>query len=122
MRHQSAWRAWILVASYVFYAWWDWRFVFLLACSTVGNHLAAAAIGRATGVRARKALLAVAVTFNLGLLAYFKYAGFLVSSVENALSRVGLPSSHWVLSVTLPIGISFFTFMALSYVIDVYRG
>ena len=70
----------------------------------------------------RKLLLGLAVAFNLGLLGYFKYAGFLVSSAENALSRVGLPSSSCALSVTLPIGISFFTFMALSYVIDVYRG
>ncbi|HST14139.1 MAG TPA: hypothetical protein VLJ44_04700, partial [Gaiellaceae bacterium] len=122
MRHQSIWRLFILAASFVFYAWWDWRFVFLLAASIVVNHVLAVAIYRAHGVRARKGLLALALLFDLGMLGYFKYAGFLVSSAENALSRVGLPSSSFALSVTLPIGISFFTFMALSYVIDVYRG
>ena len=121
MRRRAWWQAFILAASYVFYAWWDWRFVFLLAASTVGNHAAARAISRATQRGVRKLILGVAVAFDLGLLGYFKYAGFLVSSAENALTRVGLPSSSWALSVTLPIGISFFTFMALSYVIDVYR-
>jgi alginate O-acetyltransferase complex protein AlgI len=122
MRRRAWWQAFMLVASYVFYAWWDWRFVFLLAASTVGNYFAAGLINRTAGVRPRKALLGLAVAFNLGLLGYFKYAGFLVSSAENALGRLGLPSSSWALSVTLPIGISFFTFMAMSYVIDVYRG
>jgi len=121
MRRQRAWQAFILVASYVFYAWWDWRFIFLLAASTVGNHAAAVAIHRSRSARARKLLLSTDIAFNLGLLAYFKYAGFLVSSVENGLSRLGLPSSSWVLTVTLPIGISFFTFMAMSYVVDIYR-
>jgi D-alanyl-lipoteichoic acid acyltransferase DltB (MBOAT superfamily) len=121
MRRQLLWQAFMLVASYVFYAWWDWRFIFLLAGSTVGNHVAAAAIHRARAQQLRKLLLALSVAFNLGLLGYFKYAGFLVSSAENALTRVGLPSSSWILSVTLPIGISFFTFMAMSYVIDIYR-
>ena len=122
MRRRAWWQAFMLAASYVFYAWWDWRFVLLLAASTVGNHAAARAINRASQRQARKVLLGLAVAFNLGLLGYFKYAGFLVSSAENALSRVGLPTSSFALSVTLPIGISFFTFMALSYVIDVYRG
>jgi alginate O-acetyltransferase complex protein AlgI len=121
MRRRAWWQAFILAASYVFYAWWDWRFVFLLAASTVGNHAAARAIGRASRGGVRKLILGAAVAFDLGLLGYFKYAGFLVSSAENALTRAGLPSSSWALSVTLPIGISFFTFMALSYVIDVYR-
>jgi alginate O-acetyltransferase complex protein AlgI len=122
MRRRAWWQAFMLVASYVFYAWWDWRFVFLLAASTVGNYFAARAINGTVQLRTRKALLSLAVVFNLGLLGYFKYAGFLVSSAENGLGRLGLPSSEWALSVTLPIGISFFTFMALSYVIDVYRG
>jgi alginate O-acetyltransferase complex protein AlgI len=122
MRRRALWQAFMLTASYVFYAWWDWRFVFLLAVSTVGNHVAARAIRAAARRRTQKLLLGLAVAFNLGLLGYFKYAGFLVSSAENALTRLGLPSSTWALSVTLPIGISFFTFMALSYVIDVYRG
>ena len=114
--------AFLLLASYVFYGWWDWRFVFLLAGSTLVNHVLALAIHRAEGARARKSLLASAVAVNLGLLAYFKYAGFFLSSAENMLSTLGLGGAIGAVSVVLPVGISFFTFMAISYVVDVYRG
>jgi len=110
------WRAFIVAASYVFYGWWDWRFLFLLAASTVVNHLLAVGIHRSTVVSARKALLALAVAFDLGLLAYFKYAGFVLSSVDNAVG------TNWIANVALPVGISFYTFMAISYVVDTYRG
>jgi alginate O-acetyltransferase complex protein AlgI len=115
MPHQRVWRVWILLASYVFYAWWDWRFVFLLAASTVVNHVLARAIHRAQAQPARKALLGLAVTFDLGLLAYFKYTNFFLSSVDNAIG------ASWIAHVTLPVGISFYTFMAISYVVDTYR-
>jgi D-alanyl-lipoteichoic acid acyltransferase DltB (MBOAT superfamily) len=115
-RHRRAWTAWILLASYVFYAWWDWRFVFLLMASTVVNHVLALAIFRSTTLAARKTFLALAVGFDVGLLAYFKYAGFFASSADN------LIGTSWLVTVTLPVGISFFTFMAISYVVDTYRG
>ncbi len=115
MPHQRVWRAWILLASYVFYAWWDWHFVFLLAASTVVNHLLGLAIHRASAHAARKTFLALAVSFDLGLLAYFKYTNFFLSSVDNA------TGSSWIAHVTLPVGISFYTFMAISYVVDIYR-
>ena len=115
-RRRSAWMAWILLASYVFYAWWDWRFVLLLAASTVVNHVLAVAIHRSAAVAARKTFLGLAVAFDLGLLAYFKYAGFLVSSVDN------LVGTSWLVNVVLPVGVSFYTFMAISYVVDTYRG
>jgi D-alanyl-lipoteichoic acid acyltransferase DltB (MBOAT superfamily) len=115
-RHRRAWTAWILLASYVFYAWWDWRFVFLLMASTVVNHVLALAIFRSTTIAARKTFLALAVGFDVGLLAYFKYAGFFASSADN------LIGTSWLVTVTLPVGISFFTFMAISYVVDTYRG
>ena len=121
MPHQRAWRVFIFVASYVFYGWWDWRFVFLLAGSTIANHAFAVWIHR-SAARGRKALLGGALVFNLGVLGYFKYTGFLISSTENALARLGFSAPTSMLAVTLPIGISFFTFMALSYVIDTYRG
>ena len=114
--HQRAWRAWILLASYVFYAWWDWRFVFLLGASTVVNHVLAVAIYRRRPVHARKLLLALALVFDLGLLAYFKYTNFFLSSVDNAVG------TSWIADVVLPVGISFYTFMAISYVVDTYRG
>ena len=83
--------------------------------STVVNHVLALAIYRSTNVAARKGFLTLAVAFDLGLLAYFKYSGFFVSSVDN------LVGTSWLVDVTLPVGISFFTFMAISYVVDTYR-
>jgi D-alanyl-lipoteichoic acid acyltransferase DltB (MBOAT superfamily) len=114
--HQRAWRVWILLASYVFYGWWDWRFVFLLAGSTVVNHILAVAIYRTRAHHARKLLLTLALAFDLGLLGYFKYANFFLSSVDNTIG------TSWIADVVLPVGISFFTFMAISYVVDTYRG
>jgi D-alanyl-lipoteichoic acid acyltransferase DltB (MBOAT superfamily) len=112
---RRAWMAFILLASYVFYGWWNWKFVFLLIASTVVNHVLAVAIHRSTAVAARKAFLTLAVAFDIGLLAYFKYSGFFVSSFDN------LVGTSWIVDVTLPIGVSFFTFMAISYVVDTYR-
>src|SRR5207247_1429779 len=105
-----------------FYAWWDWHFVFLLAGSTVVNHVAAAGIHASRRARLRKGWLAAGVAVNLGLLGYFKYAGFFVSSAENLLTRVGLSSATSIVTVALPVGISFYTFMAISYLVDTYRG
>jgi alginate O-acetyltransferase complex protein AlgI len=121
MPHPRLWQPFVILASFVFYAWWDWRFVFLLAASIIANHLAAVGIHKSHGVRLRKALLTLAVVFDLGLLAYFKYAGFLVSSAENLLTRLGVGASSSLVSAALPVGISFYTFMAISYVVDTYR-
>jgi D-alanyl-lipoteichoic acid acyltransferase DltB (MBOAT superfamily) len=116
MRYQRAWRIWILLASYVFYAWWDWRFIFLLFASTIVNHVLAVAIHRSHAVAARKAFLALAIAFDLGLLGYFKYANFFLSTADN------VTGTSWLAHVVLPVGISFYTFMAISYVVDTYRG
>ncbi|HEY6056367.1 MAG TPA: MBOAT family protein [Gaiellaceae bacterium] len=121
MPRQRLWQLFVLTASFVFYAWWDWKFVFLLGGSIVGNHVAAHGIAASRG-RLRKAWLTAAVALDLGLLGYFKYAGFLVSSADNVLSRIGVAGAQSVVNVTLPVGISFYTFMAISYVVDVYRG
>src|SRR3979409_324253 len=83
MRYQRAWRIWILLASYVFYAWWDWRFVFLIFASTIVNHVLAVTIPRSRAVGARKSFLALAIAFDLGLLGYFKYANFFLSTADN---------------------------------------
>jgi alginate O-acetyltransferase complex protein AlgI len=116
MRYQRVWRVWILLASYVFYAWWDWHFVFLLFASTIVNHVLAVAIYRSRTVGARKAFLALAVAFDVGLLGYFKYTNFFLSTADN------LAGTSWLTNVVLPVGISFYTFMAISYVVDTYRG
>ena len=122
MSRQRAWRPFMLLASYVFYAWWDWKFVFLLASSTIVNHVLAVAIFRAANARLRRGYLFLAVAFDLGLLGYFKYAGFFVSSAENFLANIGIAETSSVVHVALPVGISFYTFMAISYVVDTYRG
>lgn len=194
-----AWKLWILAASYYFYAYWDWRFIFLLFASTVIAHVAAEAVSRTQSPRLRKAAMIAGVTALLGLLGYFKYYSFFAVNVDNAFRGLNLgvladvclvwlapialavglllaaraalrerdedatvtrtvtgslvaacacgaalvayvvahgallgwvsslSGSHGgspvpLLSPTLPIAISFFTFMAVSYVIDVYRG
>jgi D-alanyl-lipoteichoic acid acyltransferase DltB (MBOAT superfamily) len=116
------WRPFIVVASYVFYSWWDWRFVFLLAGCTLWNQVLAVRIWRTRAPSQRKALLALALAGNLAVLGYFKYYDFFVSSSDNLLSVVGLEMPLELRSIVLPVGISFYTFMAISYVVDAYRG
>ncbi len=116
------WRPFIIVASYVFYAWWDWRFVLLLAGCTVWNQVMAVRIHRSQVAAQRKALLWLALAGDLALLGYFKYYDFFVSSSDNLFAVVGLNAPIAVRSIVLPVGISFFTFMAISYVVDTYRG
>ncbi len=115
------WKLFILAASYVFYGWWDWRFVFLLAASTVATTLGGIMVHRSQTDRGRNFCLGTTVAVELGLLAWFKYYGFFAQSVDNALHSMGLHGSFPLLNVTLPVGISFFTFMGLSYVIDIHR-
>jgi len=122
MQHPKPWRWFILAASYFFYGFWDWRFTGLLAASTLVNQLAAVAIHSARSPRSRRWFLVGGVAANLGILGYFKYAGFLIASVVATLDKVGFHTSLRPLEVILPVGISFFTFQAMSYVIDIYRG
>jgi D-alanyl-lipoteichoic acid acyltransferase DltB (MBOAT superfamily) len=115
------WRPFIIVASFVFYGWWDWHYIFLLAGSAIGNQLFAVAIHRQPDGGRRKLLLVAALVGNLGALAYFKYYDFFFSSATDVLNTLGLDVAPSIVTVTLPIGISFYTFMAISYVVDVYR-
>jgi alginate O-acetyltransferase complex protein AlgI len=117
----QAWKLFILGASYVFYGFWDWRFVFLIMGSTVVNTLLARRIARETAVGRRDSLV-VALIFNLGLLGAFKYYGFFIESFNALLRNIGLPGRLPFLEIILPVGISFFTFQAISYVVDVHRG
>ncbi len=113
----TAWKFAMLAASAVFYGWWDERFLTLIAGSIVFNWWAAAKIDRATG-RKRKHLIRFAVLTNLGLLGFFKYYGFFVESLTDAF---GADQPLPFIEVILPVGISFYTFQAISYVIDVGR-
>jgi alginate O-acetyltransferase complex protein AlgI len=116
------WKLATIGLSYFFYSWWDWRFVFLLAASTAIAHLGAVGIAHAPSTRSKRWAMWAACVGLLGLLGYFKYYGFFSANVDNALHQVGLGRLFPLIQPTLPVAISFFTFMALSYVIDVYRG
>ncbi len=122
MRHQRIWKVFVLSASYVFYAAADVRFCALLAAVTLVNQAGAAGVQRAWSERARNRILATAVAADLALLGFFKYYGFFVDSVANVLGQVGLGAPLPLLAVALPVGLSFFTFQAISYVVDVRRG
>ena len=118
----TPWKLFILAASYVFYAWWDWRFVFLLAASTVCTATGGFLVDRAATERGRRAGLIATLVAELGLLGWFKYYGFFSISIDNGLHKLGFHGAPIpLLAITLPVGISFFTFMGLSYVIDIYR-
>jgi alginate O-acetyltransferase complex protein AlgI len=122
MQHPKPWRWFVLAASYFFYGFWDWRFTFLLAGSTLVNQFGAVRIHTARTPRARRWFLVATIAANLGVLGFFKYYGFLITSVTSVLESVGLRPNPPLLEIILPVGISFFTFQAMSYVIDCYRG
>jgi alginate O-acetyltransferase complex protein AlgI len=122
MPHPRAWKPFILTASYVFYAAANWRFCALLAALTIANQVAARLIHRARDdPRRSKAILAAATVVDLGVLGVFKYYGFFVEDIGDLLDTVGLGLPLPLLSLALPIGVSFFTFQAISYVVDVRR-
>jgi len=111
----------LLVASYYFYAAWDWRFLGLLIASTLIDYVCALAIDRAENPRRRKLLLTLSLGFNLSMLGFFKYFNFFAGSLHGLFALAGWQLDFFTLKVLLPIGISFYTFMTMSYVIDVYR-
>ncbi len=114
--------AFLAVMSYVFYAYWDWRFLGLMWLSTGIDYVAGRMIARTSDRARAKIYLATALTANLALLAYFKYAGFFLDSLNGIGSALGMDTDLPVVHVVLPIGISFYTFNSMSYTIDVYRG
>ena len=111
----------MIAVSYVFYGAAGWTFTLLIVASTVVNQFCAVMVSRGRG-RARTWWLVVAIVADLGILGWFKYYGFFVSSLDNLLGAVGSHSSLPLLDIVLPVGVSFLTFRAISYVIDVYRG
>jgi alginate O-acetyltransferase complex protein AlgI len=112
----------LLCASYVFYGWWDWRFLGLIVFSSLVDFGVGRALHVAEGQRRRRLLLALSLTTNLGLLGFFKYFGFFVASAAALLAQLGLEPNLPALEIVLPVGISFYTFQTLSYTIDIYRG
>ena len=110
----------LLIASYVFYGAWDYRFLLLLWFSTVVDYWVGLRLGSTTDEGRRRALLAVSITVQVGILATFKYAGFFVDSAALLLERVGVVAGPGI-ELALPVGISFYTFQTISYTVDVFR-
>ena len=111
----------LLVASYIFYGYWDYRFLLLIFISTVVDYFVALSISNSEDDRLRKRFLLLSICTNLGFLGFFKYYNFFSNEFAALLSTFGLNVSLPVLNIILPVGISFYTFQTLSYTIDVYR-
>jgi D-alanyl-lipoteichoic acid acyltransferase DltB (MBOAT superfamily) len=112
----------LLVSSYFFYACWDWRFLFLLIFSTLLDYYTGIKMSDAKNQNSKKFWFWLSISINLGFLGVFKYYNFFAESFASALENIGLHVNPWTLQIILPVGISFYTFHGLSYVIDIYKN
>ena len=119
-KSKSTQNALLIVASYYFYSCWDWRFLFLLVFSTFLDYYTGIQIEKAKSENTRKFWFWLSISLNLGFLGIFKYYNFFADSFSQLLNGLGLQTSPLLLNVVLPVGISFYTFHGLSYVIDIY--
>lgn len=119
-KSKSTQNALLIVASYYFYSCWDWRFLFLLVFSTLLDYFSAIQIEKSTTSRERKMWLWLCITINLGFLGVFKYYNFFASSLADLVRSFGFEAHPMLLKLILPVGISFYTFHGLSYIIDIY--
>jgi D-alanyl-lipoteichoic acid acyltransferase DltB (MBOAT superfamily) len=111
----------ILISSYVFYGWWDWRFLSLIAISSGLNYILALKIDHSNNQRTRKLLLAASIIANFVILGFFKYFNLFIDSFSLLLVSFNISTNYSSLNIILPLGISFYTFQTLSYTIDIYR-
>lgn len=111
----------IVVASLIFYGWWDWRFLGLLIITALSTFLSSRWMDNTNDAKKRKFLLVGTIVINVGILFFFKYFNFFVQSFADAFSLMGMNVNVTTLHILLPVGISFYTFTALSYTIDVYQ-
>lgn len=115
-------RKWLILgSSYVFYGWWDWRFLSLIIISTLVDFWAGQRLARLTDSGKRRLTLAVSICVNIGMLGTFKYFDFFATSFTDVLSAMGMTATPLTLNIVLPVGISFYTFQTLTYTIDIYR-
>jgi alginate O-acetyltransferase complex protein AlgI len=121
LRNRMAQNVLLVIVSYIFYGWWDWRFCWLMLASSLLDYFVGLGLDRWTNERQRKWLLGLGMCGNLGLLGYFKYFNFFAESFSAAASSLGWHVSPLTLNVVLPVGISFYTFQTMSYSIDIYR-
>lgn len=112
----------ILIASYFFYAWWDWRFLSLIIFSTIVDYFLGKKIYGSESIKEKKQFLFLSLISNLGLLFIFKYFNFFIGSFTEIASYIGFSTSYNTLNIILPVGISFYTFQTMSYTIDIYKN
>jgi alginate O-acetyltransferase complex protein AlgI len=112
----------VLSASYFFYACWDWRFLFLLIFSTFLDYFSGIKIEESGNQKTKKRWFWFSILMNLSFLGFFKYYNFFIDSFTELISLFGFKVNFWTLKILLPVGISFYTFHGLSYVIDIYKG
>ncbi|MBP93490.1 MAG: membrane-bound O-acyltransferase family protein, partial [Flavobacteriaceae bacterium] len=120
-KHLTARNALMLISSYVFYGWWDWRFLFLIIISSFVDYFVGRQLFKTENNRKRKHLLLVSLFVNLGFLVYFKYTNFFIDTFVDSFKLFGKDLEMSTLNIILPVGISFYTFQTLSYTIDIYR-
>ena len=111
----------ILVASYIFYGWWDWKFLSLLFFSTFADYFIGIGLNNNENQKTRKLLLWLSISINLGFLGFFKYYNFFIENLINSFTFFGYQLDSHSLNIILPVGISFYTFQTMSYTIDVYN-
>lgn len=121
LQKRSLQNIFLVIVSYIFYGWWDYRFCAFLFASSVVDFTVSSRLGKTEDPRLRRLLLLTSLVFNLSVLGFFKYWNFFAQSLNRSLSAVGWHLDVVTLQVILPIGISFYTFQGLSYTIDVYR-
>ena len=113
----------LIISRYVFYGWWDYRFLSLIFLSTIVDYFVGLKINHSDEKKIKKSYLWVSILFNLGLLGFFKYFNFFIDSWIDILGAIGYEQkSTWTLNVILPVGISFYTFQTMSYSLDIYHG
>ena len=119
--HRSFQNIFLLLVSYVFYSFWDWRFLFLLIFSTISGYVIGLFLGKAEKRMSDKILFWIGIVLNIGVLAFFKYFNFFIESFNILSDFIGFNTNLNTISLILPVGISFYTFHSLSYIIDVYK-
>lgn len=112
----------LLLASYFFYGCWDWRFLGLMAFSTVMDYAFSKGIAESEDAHRRRRLLILSIVANLSILGFFKYFNFFTATAHSFFQICGIQVSELTLSIVLPVGVSFYTFQSMSYMIEVYRG
>ena len=122
LRENRSRKIWLLLCSYVFYAAWNWKFLFLLIGSSALDYFVGMMLARTKDPTGRRGWLILSLCVNLGTIAFFKYYNFFVASAGELLNWLGLPASVHTLNIIIPVGVSFYTFHSMSYTIDVYRG